>query len=71
MILNIPLPQMLKMTMTASAIRASPQFVFALLIAEPARERPMQMMTGPVTTGGRKCMTLFTPTALMTSATTR
>ena len=33
-----------------------------------ARDSPIQMMIGPVTTGGKKCMTFFTPTALMRSA---
>ena len=53
MILNIPFPQILKMITTARAMSARGQLVFALLMAEGARERPMQMMIGPVTTGGR------------------
>ena len=71
MILNIPLPQMLKMMMTASATTAMSQLVEALEMAELDRVRPMQMMMGPVTTGGRKRMTRLTPTILMTSASTR
>ena len=47
---------------------ASSQFVDALLTADGARLSPIQMMIGPVTTGGRKCMTRFTPTTLITSA---
>ena len=58
-ILNMPLPQILKTTMVASAIKASSQFVEALLTAEPARLRPIQMIIGPVTTGGRKRITFF------------
>ena len=38
---------------TARATSARNQFVDALEIAEPARLKPMQMITGPVTTGGR------------------
>ena len=71
MILKRPLPQMLKMMMTDSAISARNQLALALLMAEPARESPMQMMIGPVTTGGRNFMTRFTPTSLMTSARSR
>ena len=68
MILIMPRPQMLATTMIAMATRASHQQVVALLTAEGARFRPMRMMMGPVTTGGRKRMTFFTPTALMTAA---
>ena len=68
MIFTMPLPQMLAATMMAIATMASHQQVEALDTAEGARFRPMRMMMGPVTTGGRKRMTFFTPTALMTAA---
>ena len=71
MILNIPLPQILKITITANAIIARIQFVFALFTADGARLRPIQIMIGPVTTGGRKRITRFTPTSFTTSARTR
>ena len=71
MILNIPFPQMLKMMMVARAIRAKGQQVEALLTAEGARVRPMHTMMGPVTTGGKKRMTFFTPTRRMTRASAR
>ena len=71
MILNIPLPQMLNTMITASATSARNQLVEALLIAEPARLKPIQMITGPVTTGGRKRITRFTPTMRITSASNR
>ena len=48
-ILNIPLPQILKITTTASATKARTQLVEALLTAEGARLRPIQIMIGPVT----------------------
>ena len=70
-ILNKPFPQILKITITANAISARIQFCEALETADGASERPMQMMIGPVTTGGRKRMTRFTPTSLMMSASTR
>ena len=68
MILIMPLPQMLAAMMMAMATRASHQQVLALFTAEGARFRPMRMMIGPVTTGGRKRMTFFTPTSLITPA---
>ncbi len=68
MIFHMPLPQILKITMTASAISARNQLEDALFTADGARLRPMQMMIGPVTTGGRNRMTFFTPTNLITSA---
>ena len=68
MILNIPLPQILKIMIVTRAMRARSQLVEALLMAEPARLSPMQMMIGPVTTGGRKRMTFLTPTSLIISA---
>ena len=68
MILTISFPQMLAATMTAMDRRASHQQEEALLTALGARLRPMRMMMGPVTTGGRKRMTFFTPTSLMTAA---
>ena len=71
MILNIPLPQMLNPITTASATIASGQLADALETADGASERPMQMMIGPVTTGGRKCITFLTPTSLMITARTR
>ena len=42
--------------------------VEALEMALGARVSPMQTMTGPVTTGGRKRMTFFTPASLMIRA---
>ena len=65
MILNIPLPQILKIITVASAIRANGQLVEALEIAEGARLSQIQMMIGPVTTGGRKRITRRTPMTLM------
>ena len=70
-IFTMPLPQMLAATMTAMDRMASHQLVEALLMALGARDRPMRMMMGPVTTGGRKRITLWTPTALISPARTR
>ena len=47
------LPQMLKKITVPSAIKARIQFWDALLIADGARLRPIQIIIGPVTTGGR------------------
>ena len=71
MILNIPLPQILKIITVARAISASGQLVEALEIAEGARLSPIQMMIGPVTTGGRKRITRRTPMTLMIRDKTR
>ena len=65
MMRNMPLPQMLKTTMVQSAISASSQLVSADEMAVPASESPMQIMMGPVTTGGRKRITRFTPINLI------
>lgn len=54
--------------MTANATIAMSQFVDALLTADGARLSPIQIMIGPVTTGGRKRITRFTPTHRMISA---
>ena len=66
----MPRPQMLATTMMAMDTMASHQQVWALDTAEGARFRPIRIMMGPVTTGGRKRMTLLTPTALMMAAST-
>ena len=68
MILIMPRPQMLQTTMTAMDRMASHQQEEALVTAEGARFRPMRMMMGPVTTGGRKRMTRLTPTSLIMAA---
>ena len=67
----MPLPQMLQAMTTTIAIRAIHQLSEQLLMAEGARIRPMAMMIGPVTTGGKKRMTFFEPKALQISERTR
>ena len=64
----MPFPQMLKIMITDKAMRASIQFVDALETAEGARLKPIQIIIGPVTTGGRKRITFFMPASLITSA---
>ena len=68
MIFHMPLPQMLNTMIAARAMRARGQQVEALDTAEGARFSPIQMMMGPVTTGGRKRMTFRTPTAFTSRA---
>ena len=53
MIFTMPLPQMLQPTTMAMAIRAMAQLSRQLVMAVEERVRPMQMMTGPVTMGGK------------------
>ena len=50
---NMPFPQILNTIMTDSAISARIQLVEAFATADGARPSPMQMIIGPVTTGGR------------------
>ena len=40
-------------TATARETMARIQFSWAILTPAPASERPMRMMTGPITTGGK------------------
>ncbi len=51
------------------ARRAIHQFCWQFPMAEPESVRPMAMMMGPVTTGGKKRRTFFAPKALMRPAT--
>ena len=71
MILHMPLPQMLNAITTARATKARNQFAEALLTAEGASESPIQIMIGPVTTGGRNLITFLTPTSLITTPRTK
>ena len=71
MILIMPLPQILATMMMAMAHSASHQLVEALVTAVPDRFRPMRMMMGPVTMGGKNRMTFLAPTSLNSSASTR
>ena len=67
-IFAMPLPQMLHTTITTRATRAMGQLVAQLLMAEGARIRPMAMMMGPVTTGGKNFITFLLPQALQMAA---
>ena len=49
----MPLPQMFATTMIAMETRASHQQEEALVMAEPERFRPIMMIMGPVTMGGK------------------
>ena len=71
MIFAIPLPQMLNTTITARATSARTQFVEQLPTADGARPKPIAMMIGPVTTGGKNLITLSIPTALIIAARTK
>ena len=71
MIFTMPLPQILATTMMAMATRASHQQVAAFLMAEPERFRPIMMIMGPVTMGGKYRMTVLAPSTLKSRASTR
>ena len=64
----MPFPQMLKIMMESRAISARGQLVWQLVIAVGARISPMEMIIGPVTTGGKKRITLLAPKALISAA---
>ena len=70
-IFTIPLPQMLQTITTAMATRATGQLAWQLFTALLESERPMDIMMGPVTMGGKKRMTLRTPKALKSAESTR
>ena len=71
MIFSMPLPQMLKMTTVTMASSATAQWPVQLLMAELASVMPMQMIIGPVTTGGKKRMMRWVPKLLTRAASTR
>ena len=64
----MPLPQMLQIITTAMASSAMSQLVLQLLMAEDERVRPMQIMMGPTTMGGKKRITFFMPKILKQAA---
>ena len=64
----MPLPQILQTMMMAIAERATHQEAWQLLIAEPERVRPIAMIIGPVTIGGKNLITFLTPNALIRAA---
>lgn len=64
MIFVMPLPQILKQTTITMAEIAISQFAEQLLIADEDRMRPIEIMIGPVTMGGKKRITLRTPNTL-------
>ena len=66
----MPRPQILQMTITATATTATSQLVWQLAIAELARIRPIEMTMGPVTTGGKKRMTRLAPNERKSAAST-
>ena len=70
-ILTIPLPKILQMMTVARAMKAKSQFSEQLEMALGARVRPMEMMMGPVTTGGKKRIIFFTPKAAIRPESTR
>ena len=71
MILNMPRANIENPITVAIATRATGQSVVQLLIATGASTRPMPMMIGPVTTGGKNFITVLTPQALTNPATTK
>ena len=68
MIFAIPLPHMLNITIPARATKASNQLVVQFETADGASPRPIAIMIGPVTTGGKNLITFSMPTVLIIAA---
>ena len=51
--LNIPRPNIEARIAESRATSAYGQFSFAIFTPEPASERPIRIITGPITTGGK------------------
>ncbi|MPN52049.1 hypothetical protein SDC9_199701 [bioreactor metagenome] len=58
---NSPLANILTMMAVTRAIIASNQFSDAIFTPVPESDKPISMMTGPMTTGGNNRWTIFTP----------
>ena len=57
----MPLPHILQITITANVIKAKSQLVVTLETALGANVKPISIIIGPVTTGGKKRMTFLIP----------
>ena len=66
----MPLPNRLTEMTIAMVMIARIQLFCALSIAELERMRPMRMMIGPVTTGGKSFMIFFAPKIWNSAAST-
>ena len=58
---NSPLPFRETMTAVIREIRANTQFSLAIFTPEPARESPINMITGPMTIGGNSFLIKSVP----------
>jgi hypothetical protein len=71
MILMMPLPQVLDVMTVAIATMANSQLVVQFCIALPESTRPMAIIIGPVTSGGKNRSILSIPNDLMRPAITK
>ena len=62
---------MLQTTMMSMARRAIHQLLLQLCMALPERQRPIAIIIGPVTTGGKNFITRAGPNTLKRAATTK
>ena len=69
--MTIPLPQMLQTITVPRATKASSQLDSQLVTAEGARIKPIEMMMGPVTTGGKNFIMRRMPKVEMSRLTSR
>ena len=61
MIFTIPFPKILQKITTTMAIKAKPQLLEQFSTADLERFKPIAMIIGPVTTGGKKRITFPAP----------
>ena len=70
-IFAIPLPHILNTITVIRAMRAIGQLVAQLSMADGANMSPIEMMIGPVTTGGKNFITRLAPKPFIRAARSR
>ena len=63
MIFTMPLPKILQTITTTMAVKANAQLLEQFSTADLDRFKPIAIIIGPVTTGGKNCITFFAPNA--------
>ena len=63
MIFTMPLPKILHTITTTIAVKANAQLLEQFSTADLDRFKPMAIIIGPVTTGGKNYITFFAPNA--------
>ena len=66
-----PRPKDNTLTATANETNANNQFVFAISTADVDNDKPIKMITGPITTGGNNLSNSFFPCHLISADITK